>query len=165
MPGKIAIVLIPLPTSVSKIHKSALLPYTPEQMFALVEHVENYPRFLPWCSASEVHSRAGSQTEATLEMNFKGIKQRFTTINDNHAFSRIDLALKDGPFKKLTGHWHFKKLGDIGCKVSLDLHYEFASAPVQALIGAAFDKVANSLLDAFVVRADEVYGGRPSVAA
>jgi ribosome-associated toxin RatA of RatAB toxin-antitoxin module len=159
------IVLIPLPQSVSKIHKSALLPYTPEQMFALVEHVELYPQFLPWCSASEVHSRAAGQTEATLEMHFKGVKQRFTTINANHPHTQIDLALKDGPFKKLTGHWHFKKLGEIGCKVSLDLHYEFASAPVQALIGAAFDKVARSLLDAFVQRADEVYGSQPSVAA
>jgi ribosome-associated toxin RatA of RatAB toxin-antitoxin module len=149
---------------VSKIHKSALLPYTPEQMFALVEGVEAYPQFLPWCSASQVHSRAAGQTEATLEMNFKGITQRFTTVNNNHPHTRIDLKLKEGPFKKLSGHWHFKKLGDAGCKVSLDLNYEFAAGPVQLLIGAAFDKVALTLLDAFVARAEQVYGA-PQAAA
>lgn len=150
----------------SKVHKSALLPYTPEQMFTLVEQVEAYPQFLPWCSASQVHSRAAGKTEATLEMDFKGLKQRFTTVNDNQPHSRIDLKLKDGPFKKLTGHWHFKKLGDAGCKVSLDLNYEFTAGPVQLLIGAAFDRVAHTLLDAFVARAQQVYGGgAPSIAA
>jgi ribosome-associated toxin RatA of RatAB toxin-antitoxin module len=150
---------------VSKIHKSALLPYTPEQMYALVEEVEAYPLFLPWCSASEVHNRDAGKTEATLEMNFKGVKQRFTTVNDNHPHTRIDLKLKEGPFKKLSGHWHFKKLGNLGCKVSLDLNYEFSAGPVQLLIGAAFDKVAHTLLDAFVTRAQQVYGPAPSIAA
>jgi ribosome-associated toxin RatA of RatAB toxin-antitoxin module len=134
-------------------------------MYALVDGVETYPEFLPWCSASQVHNRGAGSTEATVEMNFKGVKQRFTTVNTNHPHTRIDLKLKDGPFKSLVGHWHFKKLGELGCKVSLDLTYEFAAGPVQVLIGAAFDKVALTLLDAFVSRADLIYGGQPQAAA
>jgi ribosome-associated toxin RatA of RatAB toxin-antitoxin module len=149
---------------VSKVHKSALLPYTPAQIYALVEAIEAYPQFLPWCSAAHVARRAGGQTEAAIEMNFKGIKQSFTTLNTNHPHTRIDLALKNGPFKQLSGHWQFKKLGDAGCKVSLDLRYEFASAPIQLLIGAAFDHVASTLLDAFVARAEQVYGAAAQVA-
>jgi ribosome-associated toxin RatA of RatAB toxin-antitoxin module len=150
--------------AVSKVHKSALLPYTPAQVYALVEDIEQYPRFLPWCSAARVLHREAAHTEAAIEMNFKGIKQSFTTLNMNHPPTRISLALKDGPFRQLSGQWQFKKLGDAGCKVSLDLRYEFASAPIQLLIGAAFDHVANTLLDAFVARAQQVYD-TPSKAA
>jgi ribosome-associated toxin RatA of RatAB toxin-antitoxin module len=133
-------------------------------MYALVEDIEAYPEFLPWCAATHVLRLETGQTEAAIEMSFKGIRQGFTTVNTNHPHARIDLALKNGPFKKLSGHWHFKPLGDAGCKVSLDLQYQFASAPVQLLIGAVFDQVASTLLDAFVARAQQVYGAASKAA-
>jgi ribosome-associated toxin RatA of RatAB toxin-antitoxin module len=132
-------------------------------MYALVEGIESYPEFLPWCAASRVHRRTDTETEATIELAFKGVRQAFTTVNANQAPSEIRLALKDGPFSKLQGQWRFIALGDgtgavAGCKVSFELQYDFSSRAVAALIGSAFEKITATLLDAFVTRADAVYG-------
>jgi ribosome-associated toxin RatA of RatAB toxin-antitoxin module len=127
-------------------------------MYALVEGIESYPEFLPWCAASRVHRRTETETEATIELAFKGVRQAFTTINANQAPGEIRLALKDGPFSRLQGQWRFIALGDAGCKVSFELQYDFSSRAVAALIGSAFEKITATLLDAFVSRADAVYG-------
>jgi ribosome-associated toxin RatA of RatAB toxin-antitoxin module len=127
-------------------------------MYALVEGIESYPEFLPWCAASRVHRRTEAETEATIELAFKGVRQAFTTVNANRAPTEIRLALKDGPFSRLQGQWRFIALGDAGCKVSFELQYDFASRAVAALIGSAFEKITATLLDAFVTRADAVYG-------
>ena len=141
-----------------QVSKSVLLPYSAAQMYALVESIELYPAFLPWCSASVVHSRTPQGTEASIEMNFKGIKQRFTTLNENTPDSTISLSLKEGPFASLTGQWRFLQLGNAGCKVSFELNYQFSSRAIAAVIGAAFERITHSLLDAFVSRADAIYG-------
>lgn len=149
----------------SHVAKSVLLPFTSEQMYALVEGVEAYPQFLPWCASSQVHARTPDSTEASIELNFKGIRQTFTTLNRNDPGHSIHLALLRGPFRSLTGHWQFLALGErgnVGCKVSLQLDYEFSNAAIVALIGSAFDRIAAGLLDAFVNRAFAVYDIKPT---
>jgi ribosome-associated toxin RatA of RatAB toxin-antitoxin module len=150
---------------VPSVSKSVLLPFSTEQMYALVDAIDLYPEFLPWCSAASVLSRSAESAEAVIEMNFRGIRQRFTTVNTNQPPVLIELNLKDGPFSSLTGQWRFLQLGDLGCKVSFELQYEFSSRAIAAVIGAAFDRIANSLLDAFVTRADDIYGGNVQAAA
>lgn len=149
---------------VRHVSKSVLLPYSAAQMYALVQAIEQYPAFLPWCAAATVHEQSVTTTEATIEMDFKGIRQRFTTVNVNLPESNIQLTLKDGPFSDLTGQWRFLQLGDMGCKVSFEIHYAFSSRAVAAVIGTAFEKITDSLLDAFVGRADAVYGGARAAA-
>ena len=140
------------------VSKSVLLPYSAAQIYALVQAVEQYPVFLPWCANTIVHTQSPALTEATIEMNFKGIRQRFTTLNHNTPSSRIELHLKEGPFSNLSGQWRFVQLADVGCKVSFELHYAFSSRAVAFVIGAAFERIVDSLLDAFVSRANAVYG-------
>lgn len=142
-----------------QVSKSVLLPYSAAQMYALVEAIELYPEFLPWCSATTIHHRSPQVTEATIEMDFKGIKQRFTTLNKNTPHSIIDLTLKEGPFESLRGQWRFLQLGNAGCKVTFELDYQFSSRAIAAVIGVAFERITHSLLDAFVSRAETVYGG------
>ncbi len=150
---------------VRHVSKSVLLPYSAAQMYALVQAIEHYPAFLPWCSSTTVHEHSAGATEATIEMDFKGIRQRFTTVNVNTPESNIQLTLKNGPFSDLTGQWRFLQLGEMGCKVSFDINYAFSSRAMAAVIGAAFEKITDSLLDAFVSRADDVYGSAKAAAA
>jgi ribosome-associated toxin RatA of RatAB toxin-antitoxin module len=141
----------------TSLKKSALVPYSAEQMFALVNDVESYPRFLPWCIGVALHARSEDALQATIKLkNY----QSFTTHNSMAAGRRIDMKLVEGPFKFLTGTWQFEPLGTAGCQVSLDLQFEFAGG----LLGIAFSKVfnplANSMVDAFTKEAGKRYGGR-----
>lgn len=127
-------------------------------MFALVDDIESYPEFLPWCSDAEVHLREGDIAEATLELHRGGIRKRFRTRNTATGSSAIDMALIGGPFKHLDGGWRFQALGDAGCKVTLDIEFEFSVAIVDRVFGTFFEDVCNRLVDAFTQRADVVYG-------
>jgi len=140
------------------VHKSVLVGYSAEQMYALVECIENYPQFLPWCGGAEIHSREENKCIATLAINYHGIKQSFTTENINTYPVSIKMGLKKGPFKHLEGEWFFKSLREDACKVEFELHYEFSSKILEQIIGPVFGKITNSFVDSFCKRAEVVYG-------
>jgi ribosome-associated toxin RatA of RatAB toxin-antitoxin module len=140
------------------VHKSVLLPYSAEQMFALVDNIEEYPKFLPWCGGAEVKLRDGDHVVATLSINYHGIKQTFTTENRNNSPHTINMALVEGPFKHLDGTWEFKSLRADACKIEFRLHYEFSSRMLEHIIGPVFSMIANSFVDSFCKRAEQVYG-------
>ena len=141
----------------ANIDRSVLVPFTPAQLYALVDRVEDYPRFLPWCGGTVVHGRDDHSTRAAITIDFKGIRQSFSTENVNTPPNRIDMRLVEGPFKKLDGTWQFHALGDDACKVEFRLHYEFSSRLLEKLVGPVFDHIAGSFVDAFVTRAEQVY--------
>jgi ribosome-associated toxin RatA of RatAB toxin-antitoxin module len=127
-------------------------------MFDLVDRVEDYPKFLPWCGGVEVRERGENSVVASVGINFHGVKQSFTTSNVNTPPSSIKMGLVDGPFKTLHGTWTFKALRDDACKVELDLQYEFSSRLLEQVIGPVFGMIANSMVDSFCKRAETVYG-------
>ena len=127
-------------------------------MFALVDAVENYPEFLPWCGGSEVLFRDAHVLRATLHINYRGIRQSFSTENEKNEPESMGIRLIEGPFRALEGGWRFSELGDSGCKIELSLRYEFSNRVFEKLIGPVFGHMVNSLVDSFVKRADSVYG-------
>jgi ribosome-associated toxin RatA of RatAB toxin-antitoxin module len=141
-----------------RVNRSALVPYSAEQMFALVEDVEAYPSFLPWCNDVEVHSRDGDVVEVTLELHKGRLSKRFRTRNTLHRCDAMDLALIGGPFRQLSGGWRFQQLGEEGSKVALKLEFEFDSRMLDMVIGAYFEDICNKLVDAFTRRANVIYG-------
>lgn len=140
------------------VKKNVLVSFSVEQMFALVEKVEDYPLFLPWCGGVSVAERSDTQLKATLSINYHGIKQSFTTQNLNSPPHRMEMHLVDGPFKQLQGCWTFTALRPDACKIEFDLRYEFSSKLLEHLIGPVFSKITNSFVDAFCERAEQVYG-------
>lgn len=140
------------------VHKSVLLPFSAEQMFALVDNIEDYPKFLPWCGGAEVKQREGNKVVATLKINYHGVKQTFTTENTNTPPTEMNMALIEGPFKHLNGTWLFKPLRSDACKIEFNLHYEFSSRLLEQLIGPVFSMIANSFVESFVKRAEALYG-------
>lgn len=144
-----------------KVSRSALVPYSASDMYRLVEDVESYPDFLPWCSDVEVHFREGNVVEATLELHRGKLSRRFRTRNVMRPESAMDLSLVGGPFTHLEGGWLFTQLGEAGSKVALDLDFEFDSRTLDLLIGAFFEDTCNSLVDAFTLRAEQIYGPVP----
>jgi ribosome-associated toxin RatA of RatAB toxin-antitoxin module len=140
------------------IEKSVLVPFSAAQMYALVEKVEAYPQFLPWCGGSSVRQRSAGEMEASIEIRFKGIAQHFSTINRLTPVERIDMALKEGPFSDLQGGWHFVALEDHACKVEFRLDYRFSSRLLEGLIGPVFHYIASSFVESFTKRAYSLYG-------
>ncbi|HYA75612.1 MAG TPA: type II toxin-antitoxin system RatA family toxin [Burkholderiaceae bacterium] len=142
-----------------RVHRSVIVPYSRAQMFALVQDIAQYPRFLPWCAASHVRPQSSEElVEARIEIAYMGVRSHFTTSNLNRFPESITLTLVDGPFRDLRGEWSFRALGEDACKVSLDLHYRFAAGLLGRAIAPVFDRVANSLVDAFAARAQDLYG-------
>lgn len=144
------------------VHKSVLIWYSPQEMFDLVTDVPRYPQFLPWCD----HARVLEQTEdgmtAEVGIAFGGIRQSFVTRNTHEAGRRVRMQLIKGPFSQLEGDWHFHPVGDgqqRACRVELTLAYGFDNMALAALVGPVFDRIAASMVDAFVKRAEQVYGG------
>ena len=140
------------------VQKTVLLAFSAEQMFALVEKVEDYPAFLPWCGGVQVKQRSPEKLVATIAIAYHGIKQSFTTENQNTAPKHMQMKLVEGPFSMLDGQWHFKPLREDACKVEFELHYEFSSKVLEKLIGPVFTIIANSFVESFCKRAEEVYG-------
>jgi ribosome-associated toxin RatA of RatAB toxin-antitoxin module len=140
------------------VHKSVLLAYSAEQMFALVDGIEEYPKFLPWCGGAEVKQRDGTNVVATLAINYHGVKHSFTTRNSNMPPTSIRMDLVEGPFKELHGTWVFKPLRADACKVEFELHYEFSSRLLAQIVGPVFNMIANSFVESFCKRAETVYG-------
>jgi len=140
------------------VHKSVLLAYSAEQMFSLVENVEDYPKFLPWCGGAEIRGREDNKVHAALTINYHGIRQTFTTENINTPPTSIAMQLVEGPFKQLHGTWSFKPLRSDACKIEFNLNYEFSSKVLEQLVGPVFSMIANSFVDSFCKRAEAVYG-------
>lgn len=142
------------------VERQALVAYGASEMYELVENVESYPRFVPWCSAVEVALREPGRTIATLHVDFRGVRQAFTTENRLRPGERIGMALVRGPFKALAGEWRFHALSATGCRVELTLAYQLASPLLERVVGPVFDHIANTFVDAFVRRADALYDSR-----
>lgn len=139
------------------VRRSALVTHSARAMYRLVADVAAYPQFLPWCDHAEVHEQAGRSVRASLHINFKGVRQTFTTANEHVEDQAITMQFVDGPFRTLEGQWRFTPLGDDACKVELELAYEFASAILGRLVGPVFDHIANTMVDAFIQRADDLH--------
>ncbi len=138
----------------SKVIKTVLVPYSAQAMFDLVDAVETYPAFLPWCGASEVHSRDQLHTKATIAIRYFGVAQSFTTINAKRYPQEMTLTLVDGPFKSLDGRWQFIALSETACKVIFELNYTFANASIEKIIGPVMAMIAETFVDRFVLRAE-----------
>jgi len=143
---------------VKKIHKSALVTYSPEQMFSLVDDINIYADFLPWCSRSNVVERNEDYVKGDLEISYSSLNKSFVTKNINTPYSQIEMQLVEGPFKHLRGLWTFTALGDEGCKIELHMEFEFSNKLVDMTVGPVFSKIANSLVDAITERAKSIYG-------
>ena len=137
----------------------ALVPHRAAAMYALVEDIERYPDFLPWCSGATVLVRDPHQTVATIEVDFWGVRQRFTTANAKQPPERIELRLVRGPFRDFRGEWRFTDLGEAGSKVELSLAYELANPILARLAGPVFDHIASTFVDVFVRRAAALRSG------
>lgn len=143
------------------VHKSVLIWHSAHEMFELVADVSRYPEFLPWCSNGQVLEQTPDGVVASIGMAFGGMRKSFTTRNTHVQDRSIRLELVDGPFSHLEGTWDFVPLGDgsqRACRIEFALNYGFASHTLATLVGPVFDKIAGSLVDAFVKRADQVYG-------
>lgn len=140
-----------------RVNRSALVPHSAANMYALADDIEAYPEFLPWCAAAEVHTRSGDIVEATLEIRRAGIHKSFMTRNRVRANERIDISLVRGPFRHLAGSWYFEALDERACKVSLQLEFDFDHAVASLFFGRVFEEICSSLVDAFTRRADDVY--------
>lgn len=127
-------------------------------MYDLVNDVESYPEFLPWCRSATVHERDEQQVRATIEIAKGAINKSFTTRNLLFAPQRIELHLLDGPFRRLEGAWRFETLRENASKVTLDLDYEFSSRILGMVLGPVFGQIADTLVEAFSRRAHQVYG-------
>ena len=143
------------------VHKSVLIWYSPAEMFALVTDVVSYPQFLPWCDRASVEEETAQGMVAKVGISIAGIRQSFTTRNRHELDKKVSLKLVNGPFSRLEGEWNFMPLGDgsqRACKVDFILSYAFDNRTLAALVGPVFDKIAGSMVDAFVKRASHVYG-------
>lgn len=143
------------------VKKSVLIWYHPEEMFALVTDVASYPQFLPWCDHASVRDDGGAVVTAEVGISIGGVRQSFTTRNRHTEGRAVEMHLVKGPFSRLDGKWLFAPLGDGGqraCRVDLNLNYGFGNAALGRLVGPVFDRIAASLVDAFVKRAQQVYG-------
>ena len=141
------------------VKKSALVLYSAAEMYALVNDIEAYPQFLPWCRSTHVLMCGEDELRATIEMAKGGVHKSFTTFNRMQKHKMIDIRLLEGPFKRLEGYWRFEPLRADACKVSLDLEFEFSQL-LRVAIEPVFKQIANSLVDAFCKRAVDLYGKR-----
>jgi ribosome-associated toxin RatA of RatAB toxin-antitoxin module len=127
-------------------------------MFALVNDIESYPRFLPWCRSTQILSRTDDEVRASIEMAKGALHKSFTTCNRLQHNKMIEIRLIEGPFQRLEGYWRFQCLDVQACKISLDMEFEFANTLLSVAVGPVFNQIANSLVDAFCNRAVQVYG-------
>ncbi|MDA8225073.1 MAG: type II toxin-antitoxin system RatA family toxin [Betaproteobacteria bacterium] len=140
------------------VNRSVLVGHSAQQMFELVDRVEDYPQFLPWCGGTNVSMRTEDRLVASIDINYMHIRQQFSTENSNEHPTLIRIRLVDGPFRLLEGEWRFRALGDEACKIEFMLHYEFSSRILDTVLGPVFGFIANSFVEAFIERADRVYG-------
>ncbi|PCH60286.1 MAG: ubiquinone-binding protein [Gammaproteobacteria bacterium] len=141
-----------------KISRSALVPYSAEAMFGLVDDIKSYPDFLPWCASSKELARDERGVRGQVELRKGKVHKSFTTQNTNEPGASITMQLVEGPFKKLEGVWSFQTLDAQASKVSLDLEYEFSNVILKMTVGPVFQQIADKLVDAFCQRANDIFG-------
>ena len=141
-----------------KISRSALLPYSSKMMFELVNNIESYPEFLPWCGGSSIVESSDSIMVANVVIAKAGVKKSFTTRNTLVPFERIELQLVDGPFKVLFGSWSFHELDADSCKIVLNISFEMKSGVLNIVLSNMFEKITATLVDSFCTRAKDIYG-------
>jgi len=141
----------------NEVRKSALVAYSAERIFDLIEAAEHYPAFLPWCAAATIIGRDEETVSARITIDYHGIRFNFATRNPKRRPEFMAIHLEHGPFRHFEGEWHLARLAADACRIEFALRYEFGSAITGRLAGPVFDRIANSLVDAFVARADEVY--------
>lgn len=149
------------------VKKSVLLWYSAREMYALVTAVEQYPGFLPWCERADVVEHHADGMTARLHLHYAGLRHAFTTRNGHETDRVVTMALVDGPFSVLDGTWRFLPIGKQGtmptasaCRIEFDLRYAFSSRALETVLSPVFDRVANTFVDSFVQRAEQVYGAR-----
>lgn len=135
-----------------------LVEHGAPQMFALVDQVERYPEFLPWCAGTAILAAHESGKTARIDIDYHGVRAHFTTDNANRPPESIVVTLKDGPFRHLHGEWRFVALAPEACKVEFELAWEFTSHALERLVGPVFNRIATTFVEAFVRRADQVLG-------
>ena len=141
-----------------RVNKSALVPYSAEQMYALVNDVERYPEFLPWCHSARVVSQTDHDMHASISLARAGLHKTFSTYNTLVPGRSITLNLENGPFRHLEGRWQFIDLDGEGCKVQLDMEFEFSGRLLDLMAGPVFHEICNSLMSAFIRRAESLHG-------
>ena len=144
---------------ITVVQKSALVKFSAKQMFDLVDDIESYPKFLPWCSGSKVLKREGDIVEGQIEIAKAGFHKSFSTRNKIDQGGRIQISLLDGPFKSLEGFWSFMPLREDASKISLDLEFEIASTFASLAFGPVFNQICNTMVGSFTQRAKALYGG------
>jgi ribosome-associated toxin RatA of RatAB toxin-antitoxin module len=143
---------------VNEVRKSALVPFAAEDMFDLIEAAEDYPAFLPWCAGATVLTRDDSMVSATIAVDFHGVRFKFDTRNSKRRPEFLAVQLVQGPFRNFEGEWHLTQLSVRACKIEFQLRYEFQNALMARLAGPVFSNIANTLVDAFVGRAEKIHG-------
>ncbi|HFE37710.1 MAG TPA: type II toxin-antitoxin system RatA family toxin [Gammaproteobacteria bacterium] len=139
------------------VQRSAIVPFSAEKMFKLVDDIASYPQFLPWCKSTKIFSRDKATVKASIEIAKAGVHKSFTTLNHNDDYNRIELDLVEGPFKRLKGCWRFEALKPDASKVSLEIEFEFSNKLLGLTVGPVFSQICNTLVNSFVARAQDVY--------
>ncbi len=142
----------------SRVTREAIVPYTCDQMYALVTDISAYDRFLPWCRSTAVEPLADGRVRARLEIRHGGVDLSFATVNRNTPPQSVEMELAEGPFRQLRGGWRFTPLGDDGCKIAFTVGFEFAAPFYRLFLNRFFHRITASLMDAFLERARAVYG-------
>lgn len=142
----------------TNINRSAIVPFSAETMFELVNDCESYPSFLYGCKNATLLCRDEKTLVGELEMGKAGINLKFRTKNMLYPFEKIELVLENGPFKSLEGEWLFKELSANACKVTLNLNFDLKSGIANMAVGGVFAQIANKMVDSFVQRAKQLYG-------
>jgi ribosome-associated toxin RatA of RatAB toxin-antitoxin module len=143
------------------VKKSVLVPFSAGEMYELVDRIELYPQFLPWCGGARASDATAGGKTARIDIDYHGVRAHFTTDNVNRPHESIVVTLRDGPFRHLHGEWRFSALAPGACKVELELAYEFATHVLEKVVGPVFSHIVNTFIDAFVRRAEAVYVKRP----
>jgi ribosome-associated toxin RatA of RatAB toxin-antitoxin module len=145
-----------------RISRSAIVEHSAAELYALVANIEAYPEFLPWCLEARVHDQTPAATQATLTAGLGRLRQSFTTRNDNRPGHSIDMRLVEGPFETFSASWRFTSLSESACRIDFSLEYQFSSRTLARLLEPLFDRIADTMVDAFARRADQVYGAAES---
>jgi ribosome-associated toxin RatA of RatAB toxin-antitoxin module len=141
-----------------RVVRSAIVEHSAEAVYALVDDVESYPEFLPWCRTANVLERGPGRTVATLTVGVRGVRQSFTTDNANRPGEGIDLRLVEGPFREFSAAWRFAALGEHAARIEFSMEYEFSSKVLGKMLEPLFDQIADTMVNAFSRRADQLYG-------
>ena len=140
------------------VRKSALVEHSAERMFDLIEAAEDYPAFLPWCAGSSILFRDENNVAAEIKVDFHGVRFALTTRNPKRRPDYMAIILERGPFRRFEGEWRLTPLAPSACKIEFGLQYEFNSPLLGRMAGTVFERITNTLVDAFVVRAGDVHG-------